>query len=109
MEDFPTQAKLRTASGNYQFEFQPCRIPCLSRWEGGDWLVVGEDTLRRGDSPGWRFSGGILVFGGTLDTGNDAAGAFHIDNDFTLQGGNRNRDSDIYLELEIIPIFMFYF
>ena len=50
-------------------------------------MVVGEGALMRGDGPGWRFSGGILVFGGSLNQGEkDASSAVHLDNDFTNQG-----------------------
>ena len=49
--------------------------------------MVGEGALMRGDGPGWRFSGGILVFGGSLGLGEkDASRAVHLDNDFTNQG-----------------------
>ena len=50
-------------------------------------MVVGEGALMRGDGPGWRFSGGILVFGGSLNQGEvDSSRAVHLDNDFTNQG-----------------------
>ena len=62
-------------------------MPCdLTRWEEGDWVVVGEEPLKRGDGPGWRFSGGILVFGGSHADGVSANSAVLLDNDYTNQG-----------------------
>ena len=51
-------------------------------------MVVGAGTLQRGDGPGWRFSDGILVFGGWLDDDEvDATDAVHLGNDYTNRGG----------------------
>ena len=50
-------------------------------------MVVGAETLYRGDAPGWRFSGGILVFGGwDITEEKDKYGVIHIGNDYTRQG-----------------------
>ena len=58
----------------------------VARWKGGDWLQVGEEPLKRRDGPGWRFSGGFLVFGGIHADDVDANSAVLLDNDFTNQG-----------------------
>ena len=47
----------------------------------------GEGPLGRGDGAGWRFSGGILVFGGSHTDDVDANSAVHLDNDYANQGG----------------------
>ena len=56
-----------TASGNYQFEPRHFSVRNtiynFTRWEGGDWLVVGSQ-LPRGSAPGWQYSEGFMFFGG---------------------------------------------
>ena len=65
-------------------------------WHGGqqNWKQAGstENVLGRGDVAGWRFSEGILVFGGVHDDDVDAKSALHLDNTgsdgmFTNAGG----------------------
>ena len=48
--------------------------------------MVGAEPLKRSNGPGWKFSGGILVFGGTHADDVDANSALLLDNDFTNQG-----------------------
>ena len=63
-----------------------------TRWKDGDWLVVGTETVDRGDAPGWRFSGGILVFGGwDSSREEDKRSVILIDNDFIHQGEAKAR------------------
>ena len=49
-------------------------------------MVVADEPLKRSECNGWRFSGGILVFGGRYDTGATSDNAVLLDNDFTNQG-----------------------
>ena len=64
----------------------------MTRWEKGGWLVVGTETVDRGDAPGWRFSGGILVFGGwDSSREKDKRNTILIDNDFIHQGEDKAR------------------
>ena len=79
-----------TASGNYQFESRHFSVRNtiynFTRWEGGDWLVVG-DELARGGAPGWRFSDGLLFFGGWKNEEEvDADNVAHFDNNYVWQG-----------------------
>ena len=80
--------KIRVISGLHQEGFQLLLLLLLSkiiRWKGGDWVVVGAETLDRGDAPGWRFNDGILVFGGWNEK-TVKKNVVHIGNDFSKQG-----------------------
>ena len=82
--------KFRVISGLHQEGFQLLLLLLLSkiiRWEGGDWVEVGDEPLGRSSGPGWRFSEGILVFGGSHTDDVDANSAVHLDNDYANQGG----------------------
>ena len=59
-------------------------------------MVVGEKPLKRGDGPGWRFSGGILVFGGTHADGVSANSAVLLDNDYANKGELKARSNKNY-------------
>ena len=49
-------------------------------------MVVADEPLKRSECNGWRFSGGILFFGGRHDDGATSNNAVLLDNDFTNQG-----------------------
>ena len=49
-------------------------------------MVVADEPLKRSECNGWRFSGGILFFGGRHDDGATSNNAVLLDNEFTNQG-----------------------
>ena len=73
----------------------------MTRWEEGDWAVVGEEPLKRGEGSGWRFSGGILVFGGTHTDGVSSNSAVLLDNDYNNQGEFKARVKQEKLQIII--------
>ena len=48
--------------------------------------MAAENTLSRGDAPGWRTNDGIMVFGGWGDNGDDSTDVRLINNEFVNAG-----------------------
>ena len=67
-------------------------ISFISRWTGGDWLMVGveggpDGLIKRGDCNGWRTNDGIMVWGGWgPETEEDLSNVLLIDNDYNNAG-----------------------